>query len=147
VALAGSASTGSVPTSGFPVGAYTIRANYPGDSNYAPSSASIGSLESTKLTLSVSPNPTAAQTITFTATLTPYSYPGGSTNGEQVGFFQNGSLIGIGTLSNGVATFSTQQIQAATYIFYASYSGDSSFSNSTSSTTSVVVSKIRLFSL
>jgi len=141
--VTGSVSSGSVSTSDFPSGGYTILANYPGDSDFAPSTASISSPQPPALTLSVLPNSslTAAQAATFTATLTPYFYSGGSTNGESVSFYEDGYVAGAGTLSNGVATFTIQQLTVGTHTFYAVYPGDSSFSSSTSSSITVTVSK------
>jgi hypothetical protein len=138
-----SISTGSVPISGFPSGGYTIQADYSGDSNFAPSTGSIGSPQLTTLSLSVSPTSgQAGQTTTFTATLSPYSYPGYSTNGESVTFYTPGGYyFGTGKLSNGIATFVTQNVYAGTDAIYAVYPGDSNFFASTSNTVTFTISK------
>jgi hypothetical protein len=143
-----SISTGSVSTSGFPSGGYTIQADYPGDSNFAPSTASIGRAQSTTFTLTVSPSSglTAGQATTLTATLSPYSYSGGSTNGESITFYEpntpgGGKFLGTAKLSNGVASIVTHEIPVGTYPLWAGYSGDSSFSASTSNYVSVTVAK------
>ncbi|WP_231738133.1 FG-GAP-like repeat-containing protein [Terracidiphilus gabretensis] len=141
--ITSSISTGSVPISGFPSGGYTIQADYSGDSNFAPSTSSIGSPQTTKLTLSMSPNAglIAGQTVTFTATLTPYSYPGYSTDGESINFLYGGFYLGTSKLSNGVATLVTQNIVAGLNAFSAVYPGDLNFFASTSNTVTTTVSK------
>jgi adhesin/invasin len=67
--------------------------------------------------------------VTFTANVTS----GGGTPTGQVSFRDDGVEIGQGTLTAGVATFSTSSLTAGTHPITAQYLGDGTFSTSTSS--------------
>ncbi len=67
------------------------------------------------------------QNVNFTVTVTA---DGGTPTGN-VTFYHHGS-IGTGTLSGGVATFSTSTIPTQTHIITATYGGDNNFAGSTS---------------
>jgi len=56
-----------------------------------------------------------------------------------VTFFDAGSTLGTGTLSGGVATFSTSTLSVMTHALTALYAGDANFNGSTSNTLSQVV--------
>jgi hypothetical protein len=90
---------------------------------YAPVAAFIP----TTIALNSNQNPAAYGTsVKFTATVTP-AVP----NGEKV-YFYNGivnpaDLLGTGTLSAGVATFSTSTLLSGTYSILALYGGDSTY--------------------
>jgi hypothetical protein len=66
------------------------------------------------------------ETVTFTATVTP------STATGTVQFTDNGTTIGGGTISNGVAVFSISTLTQGNHQIRAVYSGDSDFSSSQS---------------
>jgi streptogramin lyase len=88
----------------------------------------------TTTTLIASPSSvTFGQTLTLTATLSPYSSGGQTTNGESVTFMNGATTLGSGTLSSGVATLSLTTLSAGIYNFTAVYAGDANFDASTSS--------------
>ena len=68
------------------------------------------------------------QSVTFTATVSPNSATG------TVTFKDNGSELGIGTLSGGTATFSTSALSAGSHSITAVYTGDNTYAGSTSTT-------------
>ena len=80
---------------------------------------------STTTTLTSSVNPSVAgQTVTFTATVSPSAATGMVT-------FLDGSIpLGSGTLSNGIATFTTSDLSAGDHSIEANYSGDSKYETS-----------------
>jgi O-glycosyl hydrolase len=82
----------------------------------------------TSTALTASPNPsTAGATVTLTATVTS---PGGTPTGT-INFLDGATNIGMGTLTNGVATFSTSTLAVGpAHNLTASYTGDASFSSS-----------------
>ncbi len=125
---------------------YNIVASYSGDTNFAASVSSPVAIDNripTALLLSASPNDglTAGQTSVLTATLSPYSSSGHSTDGETVSFYNliGNSLLGTATFSNGVATLTTPPLGGGAYYIDAVYSGDSKFKPSTSNQTSIFI--------
>ncbi len=94
----------------------------------------------TTATLTSSPNPsTYGQVVTFTATVT--SSGGIPPNGETVTFMNGTTLLGTGTLSGGLASFTTSALTVGAYSITAVYAGDSIFSGSTSNVVGQVVNK------
>jgi hypothetical protein len=88
------------------------------------------------VTLASSVNPAAAsQAITFSATV-----PSGATG--TVTFLDGTTVLGVGTISNGVATFTTSTLSIGSHSITASYGGDSSNSAATSAVLTEVVGKI-----
>jgi FG-GAP-like repeat/Bacterial Ig-like domain (group 3)/FG-GAP repeat len=77
----------------------------------------------TTTTLASSPNPSLVnQPVTFTATVTsPTSVP---PNGSTVLFYDHMTLIGSGTTTNGVASFTTSFAKPETKTYKAVYAGD-----------------------
>jgi hypothetical protein len=133
VPLSGGSATFS--TSSLPAGTFPITASYPGDAQFAASSASLYQTVNkvaTATTLSSSLNPSSyGQAVTFTATVS--SGAGAPPDGEVVKFADNGKFVGQGTLSGGVATFTTNTLAAGSQPMSASYGGDATFAASTSS--------------
>jgi photosystem II stability/assembly factor-like uncharacterized protein len=87
--------------------------------------------------LKSTPNPsTAGQAVTFKATVAAASGP---TPTGTVGFYHFGTLLGAGTLSGGVATFTTSTLPQGTVHIHAVYVGNSTDAASTSATTAQVV--------
>jgi hypothetical protein len=140
----------------FPLGSgvHHVDASYPGDSVYTASVSSTVALMAaptpTTLTLVVSP-PTATlsgQTVTLTATLSPYtvSPPTTTTDGQSVNFYSGSSLIGSGTLSSGVATLATTSLPVGSDALKAIYPGDTNYNPSTSNVITVTVTGILLSS-
>jgi len=90
----------------------------------------------TTTTLASSLNPsTYGASVTFTVTVSPSAATG------TVTFKDNGTQIGTGTLSGGVATYTTTTLSVATHPITASYGGDNNYNTSTSSTLNQVVNK------
>src|SRR5260370_25242576 len=71
------------------------------------------------------------QLVTFTATVNVNS-PGAGTPTGTVNFFDGITLLGPGTLSGGVATFSTSALAVGSHSITAVYGGDSDFNRNTS---------------
>ena len=122
-----------------PVGADTITGHYVGDSNFTGSISS-GQTEtvskaSTSVSLTSSANPSVLfQSVTFTATVSATS-PGGGTPGGTVSFYNGATLMGTGSLSSGVATYSTSSLVLGSgNSITASYGGNPDYNSSTSST-------------
>jgi hypothetical protein len=92
--------------------------------------------------LAVDINPSVfAQTVTFTATVTP-APPGSGTPTGTVNFLDGATNIGSGTLNgSGVATFATGTLSVATHPITAQYAGDVNFGPSTSSIVNQVVNQ------
>jgi hypothetical protein len=92
-------------------------------------------------TMSVAVSAAVAQTgksVTFTAYVSPASgTPTGSVN-----FYHGAILLGSGTLSGGVATFSTSGLAAMSYQVTAAYSGDGTFINNRSHPTGLTVTNV-----
>jgi len=92
----------------------------------------------TKTALTSSPNPSeSGQAVTFTATVT--SKKGSPADGETVAFMKGKTTLGTGTLSAGVATFTTSGLPVGTSSITAAYSGDLYFKPSKSKPVSQVV--------
>jgi hypothetical protein len=97
-------------------------------------------------TTTISPSATAVNqgsSVTFTADVTPTTATG------TVGFYNNGSTtaLGTGTISSGVATFTTTALPAGIDSVTATYSGDAGDGISTSATPAVVTVTAVDFSL
>ena len=117
-----------------------VKAIYPGDSNFAGSTSNIVSQvvtqATTTTTVASSENPSnAGQSVTFTATVVP-EYSGTVTG--TVTFTNGGSKLGSGTLSGGVATYTTAKLSAGSDTISAVYNGSLSFSSSSSALTQTV---------
>jgi len=137
----------------------TFTATFSGDSNFIGSSTTstvsvVVQKSATTLTLGVCNYSTTwtcpattsnyGQVIELSVTLAPYSVTGGgSTDGETVTFYNNGTSIGTRTLSFGGATMDLSQPAAGSYSFTASYGGDASFiASTTSSPSPMTVQKV-----
>jgi fibronectin-binding autotransporter adhesin len=96
---------------------------------------------STTTTLASSLNPSASgQSVTFTATVTPGT--AGTPTGT-VQFFDGSTLLAtVAINSSGVATFTTSTLSVGRHNMTATYSGDGSFSGSTSAVLAQVVTGI-----
>uniref|UniRef100_UPI0015D7C334 Ig-like domain repeat protein n=1 Tax=Nevskia soli TaxID=418856 RepID=UPI0015D7C334 len=120
-------------TSSLAVGTHSITASYSGDTEYSASTSTPISQTISKNTTTTSItsnlNPSSyEQPVTFTATV---SSPGVTPTGTVT--FENGSkAIGSGTLTNGVATFTTVNLATGTSSIIAVYEGDASSLTSTS---------------
>jgi uncharacterized delta-60 repeat protein len=89
----------------------------------------------TTTTVASSANPAVfGQSVTFTATVSPQS--GSGTPTGTVTFLDGSTTLGTATLASGQATFSTASLAVGSHSVTVSYSGDTSFTASTSSTLS-----------
>jgi uncharacterized delta-60 repeat protein len=132
-------------TSQLPDGANTLTAIYTPatgsgfiGSTSAPYTHTVNPRPATSVTLSSSPNPSAlGQTLTLTAVVN------GAVSGTPTGtvqFYYDGLPIAAGVaMTGGSATMNTPVLRAGTHSLSAAYSGDASFSPSTSSPISQVV--------
>lgn len=102
-----------------------------GDGNDVVLTAVTSGLATTSVTLNGAPNPSAFGTlVTFSAHVTSGT-PGTPTG--TVTFLDNGTSIGSSSVNGlGTATFSTSSLTAGSHLMTAIYSGDSTFSGSTS---------------
>lgn len=128
--------TATFVVSTLPTGSNSITASYAGDSNFLPSTSTAMSATvsdaSTSTALSSSLNPAGeGQSVTFTATVTPVS-PGGGTPGGVVEFFNGTTSLGTGTLSSGIARFSTSSLPLGANAITAKYDGGTGYITSTS---------------
>ncbi len=90
--------------------------------------------------LSSSPNPSkAGQTVTFTATVS--SIAGPPPNGEQVVFKLGTTVLGNGSLANGVGTLATSALKVGSHKITATYSGDAIYASSKPAVVTQVVTK------
>ena len=117
---------------------YTITAVYAGDTTYKVSAAApgtvsvLGSPVGTTTTLAGSNTSAGTGTaVTFTATVAPavstYGAPAGT-----VTFLDGSTSLGSGTLSGGVATFTTSSLATGTHSITATYAGGGLFGGSSS---------------
>jgi hypothetical protein len=125
---------------GLSQGLYTFAATYPGDGNFTFSSTSVPTsvnvLQATSLTLATNPAHFAAlnQAVSLTATLSPSSGPGYSTNGELIVFYDGATNLGTASLTNGVATLSFPNgLPQKAYSFTVQYLGDTFLAGSNTS--------------
>jgi autotransporter-associated beta strand protein len=124
----------TLSTTALAVGNNAVTADYSGDSNYPASTSPVESvavvLAGTTTTVSASDsNPALNETVTLTADVAAVS-PGAGTPTGTVQFFDNGTLLGTSTLSDGKASLSVVLSIGANSIT-AQYSGDSNFESST----------------
>ncbi len=132
-------------TSTLPPGSSNISAVYVGDANFNGSTSGtvvqvVKAAVTTAVTSSLNPS-TYGQAITFTATLS--STIGAPPDGETVTFTDGSATLGTGTLSGGVANFTTAlPLKVGTHSIKAVYAGDASFAASTSAVLKQVVNKV-----
>jgi hypothetical protein len=135
---------GSFSTSTLTVGTHPITASYAGDGNFnASTSNTVNQVVSqiattTSLVSSLNPS-TFGQSVTFTATVTP-SGPGTPTG--TVTFNDGATPLGTSPVVGGTASFSTSTLSVGTHAITAVYSGDTTYTGSTSNTVNQVVNKI-----
>jgi hypothetical protein len=133
------------PTALLTPGSHTLTASYAGNAEFqggVSNSVVVNVLPGTTATsLAASPNPAIlGATVTFIATVSSLA---GTPTGS-VSFFDGSTLLGMGTLAAGVATYSTNTLAAGSHNITATYAGTSGFAASTSS---VVVEVIEDFGI
>src|SRR5205823_1466828 len=115
----------------------SVVAVYDGDSVYSSSSSDAltqtVAANDTAISLSSSPSPSQyTQDVTFTVAVAPAGSALAGTPSGQVEFYGNGSYLGSGTLSGGVATLDATRRAAGHTSVVAVYDGDSVYSSSSS---------------
>jgi autotransporter-associated beta strand protein len=132
-------------TSSLPVGSATITAVYLGDANFLASTSTpvtqvVTAAGTTTTVTSSLTNPSAGQLVKITATVVADT--GSATPAGTVVFFANGKPIGQGTLTNGVASFSTTTLPLGPVNLSAIYAGSSTASASQSALVAITVGTI-----
>ena len=122
-------------------GTDSIKAVYAGDANFAGSTSNtvsqVVNKATTTTTLASSQNPSnVGQSVTFTANVAPQF--SGMVTGT-VGFYNGSKKLGNGTLSGGVASYSTTALAVGTDTITAVFNGSTSFTTSTSGAVSQTV--------
>jgi hypothetical protein len=126
-------------------GLYTLTASSPGLAG-ATATISVNSLAATQTQLSVSADSiTAGGSVKLTATVS--NGAGGAQPGGSVAFLDGTTILGTGTLSAGVASYTANGLAVGTHSITAQYSGDSVNADSTSAAVQVIVSAASDFSI
>ena len=116
-------------------GSHSIRAAYLGWTNYRPSTSAtfaeiVESPTKTVVTTSGSPS-FIGQPVTFSAFVSAVNTNNGPIpDGETVIFYDGNVVIGSGTMSSGMATFTTSSLSIKTHAIKAVYPGDGTFAPS-----------------
>jgi hypothetical protein len=126
-------------------GTHSVAASYSGDTNYGASVSStaslIGQVVGTTLTLRVNPSSGSfGQQIVLLASLSPSTEQGLSPSGT-VSFYNGSTLLGTGTVSDGLATLNVTSLPAGAGSLTAFYGGDANFASSSTSASSFTVAK------
>ncbi len=135
-ALLNASGVATFPTASLTFGAHTITAVYGGDPSFSGSTSTallqtVGQAASTTAVTS-SLNPSVfGQPVSFTATVTPVAPATGLPTGT-VTFRDGPTILGTASLSNGTATFTTT-LSVGNHAITVIYSGDATFTTSTSS--------------
>ena len=109
-------------------GSYAFEASYPGDTNFAAVDSPTYNIVAPSLEISSTPGSSVfGSQVTLTATLSPYSSSGSSTDGETITFYSRGINIGTAPLSSGVAMLNTTSLPVGPDALTATYPGDASF--------------------
>ncbi|MGP0067913.1 MAG: Ig-like domain repeat protein, partial [Isosphaeraceae bacterium] len=131
-------------TTSLNTGSNSITATYEGDTNFAtstttsPVTVTVAQASSTT-TLTTSPNPSlSGQSVTLTAKVAAVS-PGAGTPTGTVNFYSGSTELGTGTLSDGVASYSTATLPIGSSSITADYQGDTNFTATNSSAVTQVV--------
>ena len=119
------------------VGQHIITAGYNGDPDFSLSGSSTSFFvfaDSTSAAVTADHNPSdLGQAVTFTATITNTSVPGGRAPSGTVTFMDGDNTIGTANLdSTGTATFTTSALSAGDHPITVEYGGSLSFLGSTS---------------
>lgn len=125
------------------IGTHTLTAVYAGNSSYFTSTSAsktltVNGLPSTTTLTPVSSTITTQQTVTFTATVSGAS---GTPTGT-VTFLDGANALGSGTLSGGVATYTSSTFSAGTHTVTAMYNGSATYAASTSGNSVITVTAI-----
>jgi len=150
--LGSGALSGGVATYGtaaLAVGTHTITATYNGDSTFAssastPLSQAVNKANTTTAIISA-PNPSVfGQSVTLTATVS-VSAPGAGTPTGSATFYSDGAPLLNSALVGSVATYITDTWFVGTHIITATFTGDSNFVESRSSSLVLTVNGYQVF--
>jgi hypothetical protein len=125
-------------TNSLKAGTHTVMANYTGDSTFGGSSSpaltQTVNQANTSTMLSSSMSQTVfGQAVTFSAVVSATPPGAGTPTGAAQFTIDNGTPIKVGLGGNGAAAYTTSSLTAGTHTVMASYTGDGSFLNSSSS--------------
>ncbi len=139
--LSGGTATFSILT--LAVGTHSITVVYLGDTSFSTSTSGMltQTVKQAKTTISLcsSATPSAlGQAVTFTATFTPVS-PGSGTPTGTVTFNDGPKVLGIVTLTDATASFTTSSLTVGTHSIKVVYAGDTDFKARTSAVLKQVV--------
>lgn len=141
--IPGTPSTASTTFTVSTAGTHTLSATYSGDTHYAASSAvTVFTVSKLGTTMTVTAAPTSAPVgspLVAEAIITPTTASSVSPSGS-VNFTLGGTVVGTGTVTNGVATATLTVPSAGSLTLEATYAGDTNFTGSTA-TTSVTGTK------
>ncbi|MGO4516884.1 beta strand repeat-containing protein [Terriglobus sp. 2YAB30_2] len=131
-----------ITVNGPPYGYHSIQATYPGDTNYLDETSNTATIIApipVTVTLAVNRNPiNTGQQVTFTATLSPFN-EGNQTAGGTINFSEGSTILGTGTLNNGVAQFTTSSLSAGSHSIVAQFPGSGFFGQASSTPLSMQV--------
>ncbi|NUQ27843.1 MAG: hypothetical protein HOQ35_04940, partial [Acidobacteriaceae bacterium] len=131
-----------ITVNGPPYGYHSIQATYPGDTNYLDETSNTATIIApipVTVTLAVNRNPiNTGQQVTFTATLSPFSDGNQMANGT-ISFSEGSTILGTGTLNNGVAQFTTSSLSAGSHSIIAQFPGWGIFGQAASTPLSMQV--------
>lgn len=134
-----SSGSAQLTTQALVAGAHSILAEYLGDGNHAPSSATVPvtvSKAAPAVQLSSSlPVSTIGNNVTFTVTLVGTA---GITPSGSVTFSDGGITLATVALANGGASYTTNMLQVGSHSIVVSYSGDSNFAAGSAGITQIV---------
>jgi len=129
----------TLPTGFAMGGSHSLKAVYSGDPNYSTSTATFTETvasTATKSSVSLTSSANSAvvgQPVTFTVTISTSTSPTIGASG-MVTFLDGQTTLGMVSVANDQATFTTSTLAAASHAITAMYSGDANFTSGTSST-------------
>lgn len=138
--IGGNGTLASLTLSNLTVGTHTYTAQYPGDSNYSAFTFGSVTVTVTSATTATMTTLTAPSTGNFATAITlsaAVAGAGGTPTGA-VAFYDGTTSLGSGTLASGTATLAVNFAGGA-HTLSAVYSGDATFSTSTSATKSLTI--------
>lgn len=127
--------TATFSTTTLAVGTHALSATYSGDTSYAGSSGgtslSVSKAGTTIILTIAAPSTTTGQQVRFTASV-HVTAPGVGTFSGTITFMDGSTTLALSSISHGAATFTATSLSAGDHRLSAVYSGDTSFSTSTS---------------
>jgi hypothetical protein len=134
-----SAGTATISGAQLPIGGHTVTATYAGDADFTGGSGTASqsvAQAATTVAISSSGSPdVAGEAVTFTAAVSA-SAPGAGSPTGTVTFYDGdvNHVLGSGTVSGGLATYTTSSLPIGAHTVFAVYGGDAHFATGTSAT-------------